>query len=60
MKIINAHVHMIELEKMIEKMGDVELSGGISVLQELEPTLPLLNIDTLIKQMDDAGISKSI
>ncbi len=60
MKIINAHVHMVEFDKMIRKMGDIQLPGGISVLKDLESTLPLLNIDTLIKQMDDAGIVQSI
>lgn len=60
MEIINAHVHMIELDKMIEKMGNLQLSEGISVLKDVEATLPLLQMDTLIKQMDEAGIDCSL
>ena len=60
MEIINAHVHMIELEKMVQKQKDLKLPGGISVLKDIEATLPLLSPDTLIAQMDEAGISKSI
>jgi predicted TIM-barrel fold metal-dependent hydrolase len=60
MEIINAHVHMIELEKMVQKQKDFKLPGGISVLKEIKATLPLLSPDTLIAQMDEAGISKSI
>lgn len=60
MEIINAHVHMIELEKMVQKQGNLKLPGGISVLKEIEATLPLLSPDTLFAQMDEAGISKSI
>lgn len=60
MEIINAHVHMIELEKMVQKQKDLKLPGGISVLKEIEATLPLLSPDILVAQMDEAGISKSI
>ncbi|WP_319574664.1 amidohydrolase family protein [uncultured Desulfobacter sp.] len=60
MEIINAHVHMIELDKMVEKMGDLKISSGISVLKDIEPTLPLLDIETLLAQMDRAGVSKSL
>jgi hypothetical protein len=59
MKIVNSHVHMVELDKMIEKMGNIELSGGISVLKDLESTLPLLNVDVLLSQMDEAGVEES-
>lgn len=60
MEIINAHVHMIELDKMVERMGDLKISSGISVLKDIEPTLPLLDIETLLAQMDRAGVSKSL
>jgi predicted TIM-barrel fold metal-dependent hydrolase len=59
MDIVNSHVHMVELDKMIEKMGNVEIPGNISVLNELESTLPLLDSDILLKQMDEAEISMS-
>ncbi|WP_020590153.1 amidohydrolase family protein [Desulfobacter curvatus] len=60
MKIINAHVHMIELAQMVEKMGDFEIPSGISVLKDIEATLPLLDIQTLLAQMDRGGVSKSL
>ncbi len=60
MEIVNAHVHMIELEKMMQKNAGLKIPGGISVLQDLEATLPLLSPQTLIAQMDEAGISKSV
>ncbi len=60
MEIVNAHVHMIELEKMMQKNAGLKIPGGISVLQDLEATLPLLAPQTLITQMDEAGISKSV
>ncbi len=60
MEIVNAHVHMIELENMARKLGDLSLPAGISVLRNLEATLPMLLPQTLLAQMDEAGISKSI
>lgn len=60
MEIINAHVHLIEIEKMVERQRELALPGGISVLEELEDTMPLLSPETLIRQMDEAGIAKSV
>lgn len=60
MEIINAHVHLIEIEAMAQKYQDFSLSGGISVLQDIVATLPLLSPEMLIQQMDEAGIAKSV
>lgn len=60
MRIVNAHVHMIELGKMIERQPDLALPAGIAVLRDLEATLPMLLPQTLIAQMDEAGVDKSI
>ncbi len=60
MKIINAHVHMIELAAMAQRNPDLALPAGIAVLKDLEATLPMLLPQTLIAQMDEAGIEKSI
>ena len=60
MEIINAHVHMIELMKMIQTQQNLTLQGDIAVLKNLESTLPLLSPEVLIAQMDEAGISKSV
>ncbi len=60
MEIINAHVHMIELDAMVRRMEGTRLPGGISVLKDIESTLPLLMPEALIAQMDEAGIARSI
>ncbi len=60
MEIVNAHVHMIELEKMVHKNAGLKIPGGISVLQDIEATVPLLSPQALIAQMDEAGIYKSV
>lgn len=60
MEIVNAHVHMIELEKMFQKHADLSLPTGISVLKNLEASLPMLLPQTLIAQMDEACITRSI
>lgn len=56
MKIINAHVHLIELEAMLERQPGLKLPGGVAVLSELESTLPLLTPEKLLEQMDEAGV----
>lgn len=60
MLITNAHVHLIELQKMIELQGDVRLPASISVLKDLESTLPLLAPEVALWQMDEAGIARSV
>jgi len=60
MDIINAHVHMIEAEGMLGKFQGANIPGGISVMAQIEATLPLLFVDTLLAQMDEAGIEKSV
>jgi len=60
MQIINAHVHMIELEKMLAMQPDLQISLELSVFQDLENTLTLLKPANLFSQMDEAGISKSV
>ena len=60
MDIINAHVHMIELEGMIKKYPNLEMPYGISVFNDISNILPMLHPEILLKQMNEAGISKSI
>lgn len=59
-EIINAHSHLIDLEGMIQKYGNVSLPAGISVLEDLDATLNMLHPEVLIAQMDEAGISQSV
>jgi len=58
MEITNAHVHMIQLDRMAQQ--GVTLPAGIAVLREVESSLPLLYVDTLLAQMDEAGVARSI
>lgn len=60
MEIINAHVHAIDLKGMVSRYPDLKLSSGISTLSNFEQTLPLLDPTVLLKQMDEAGISRSV
>ena len=60
MQITNAHVHMIELDKMVQAAQGASLPGGIAVYKEMEASLPLLFPQTLMAQMDEAGISRSV
>ncbi|MCP4602590.1 MAG: amidohydrolase [Proteobacteria bacterium] len=60
MRIINAHVHMIEVDGMAKLPNGPIFSGEIPVYKELEQSLPLVLPETLITQMDEAGIAKSI
>jgi uncharacterized protein len=59
MEIINAHVHMVELKK-IRNNTTINTLKSSSVFKELKTMLPTLFSKTLTKQMDEAGISKSV
>lgn len=56
--IINAHVHMIEMTAL----GGNEsfLPEGISVYEHVEAAISTLKVETLIDQMDEAGIEQSV
>lgn len=58
--IINAHAHLIDLEGMLRKFGNVALPSGIAVLEDLDATLGMLRPDVLFAQMDEAGISQCV
>lgn len=60
MSIINAHVHMIDLEAMAGKYPGLALQSGISVLRDIQAVIPLVRPEALLAQMDEAGIEKSI
>ncbi|MFA7319177.1 MAG: amidohydrolase family protein [Parcubacteria group bacterium] len=60
MKIINSHVHLIDLMGMVNKYPDLKLADGISVMGDLSRLLPLLNEEEVIRQMDEAGIEKTV
>lgn len=60
MKIINAHVHMIELKTMLSQQPDMELSADIAVFRDIEKTLSLTYPENLLRQMEEAGVAQSV
>lgn len=60
MDIVNAHVHMIEMDAMLKRYPNTSLSQDISVFGDIEASLPLLSPEVLIRQMDEAGIATSV
>ncbi len=60
MRIINAHVHMIELEKMLALNPELEINLELPVFANLTQTLSLSNPQNLISQMDEAGITQAV
>ena len=60
MKIINAHVHLIELQKMLQQDPELEISLDLEVFKNLDQTLPLLNPQKLFEQMDEAGVTQTV
>ena len=60
MKIINAHVHMIEQKKAFGNRKISKIHPGQTIFKNLDDTLALLNPEVLLSQMDEAGISKSV
>lgn len=60
MRIINTHVHMIELEKVMQMHSLADIPAGQGMFREIESTLDLIAPDKLISQMDEAGVAKSV
>ncbi|MCK9603090.1 MAG: amidohydrolase family protein [Candidatus Omnitrophica bacterium] len=60
MRIINAHVHMVELEKMLALDPELEINLDLPVFSNLAQTMSLLDPESLIAQMDEAGIEKTV
>lgn len=57
-KIINAHVHMIEMTAL--KGNESFLPEGISVYEHVETAISTLKVETLLAQMDEAEIDQSV
>jgi uncharacterized protein len=60
MKIINAHVHMLELGKMLAMQPDMEIPLDLEVFKNLDETLTLTAPIALLNQMAEAGISQTV
>lgn len=63
MKIINCHLHLIETENISQMEKSLELLKNIpsfSAFGEKEEMIKFLSLKNVIKQIDEAGISKSV
>lgn len=62
MKIINSHCHLIEIDKAL---GDninekLDLLSAIPTLKDSKEVLPYISVEEIIRQMDEAGIEKTV
>ncbi len=62
MAIINAHVHLIDLQTVLAESGAgfIDYLKQIPAFADAERVLPTLSEDELLRQMDEAGIERSI
>lgn len=60
MRIINAHLHIIELDKIPRKEEYIAFLKNIPAFSDIEKTMPLLSPENVLLQMDEAGISQSV
>lgn len=59
---INAHVHLIDVPTVMARAGDafVDYLKAIPAFADLDAVLPMLSEDEVLRQMDEAGIERSI
>jgi predicted TIM-barrel fold metal-dependent hydrolase len=59
---INAHVHLIDVETVMGANGDafVDYIKGIAAFGDLDRVIPMLTQEEVLRQMDAAGIERSI
>lgn len=62
MTIVNAHVHLIDLATVLAESGPgfTDYLKQIPAFADLEQVLPMLSEDALLRQMDEAGIERSV
>ncbi len=61
MKIINSHIHIIEIDKMLqEKEKYLGILSRISSFSNLDATIKLLSAENALLQMQEAGIAQSV
>jgi predicted TIM-barrel fold metal-dependent hydrolase len=62
MKIINSHVHLIEIEKALgdDQSRYLEYLKKIPAFEDAESVMEMISLKSLIKQMKEAGIDKSV
>lgn len=62
MAIINAHVHLIDIQRVLAESGPdfIDYMKQIPAFADVERVLPTLSEESLLRQMDEAGIERSI
>jgi predicted TIM-barrel fold metal-dependent hydrolase len=60
MRIINAHLHLIEIEKIKDAPRFMDLMRSIPAFGNVEESLKLLSPEALLAQMDEAGIEQGV
>ena len=61
MDIINTHIHLIEIDKVMqEKEKYLTFLESIASFKRIQETIPLLSLETVLGQMDEAGIAKGV
>ncbi len=64
MKIINTHLHLIEIEKLMQEkekiLGFLQRISSFSLFNDSESIIRYLSLENIIAQMDEAGILKSV
>jgi len=60
MKIINAHLHLIEIDKIANKEKYLSVLGNIPFFRNLEETMQLISLESVINQMEEAKITQSV
>lgn len=62
MRIINSHCHLIEIEKALGENAEEKLSllTSIPTFKDSKDVIPYISVSEIIRQMDNAGIEKTI
>ncbi len=60
MKIINAHIHLIEIDKISDKEKYLEILHTIPSFKNLKETMEIISLNNILKQMEEAQISQSV
>jgi len=60
MKIINAHLHLIEIDKIADKEKYLSVLGNIPSFRNLEETMQLISQESILRQMKEANITQSV
>lgn len=61
MKIINAHLHLVELDKALKQKDKyLKTLEAIPSFDKIQQTIEQITLENVIKQMEEAGITQSV